>query len=132
MKHKYKFLMAIKIVFGITAFVLLFGFGTMHLWNWLVPSLFHGPIVTFGQAIGLLILSKILFGSFNGKHGRGGHCSGGGKWGRYGGWKEKMGERFSNMTPEEKEKFKQRFKDRCGHNFWMDKEEVETKTTEQQ
>ncbi|MGZ4055226.1 MAG: hypothetical protein ACXVPU_10325 [Bacteroidia bacterium] len=131
MKNKYKFLMGIKIVFGITAFVLLFGFGTMHLWNWLVPSLFHGPIINFGQAIGLLILSKILFGGFGGRHGRGG-CGPGGRFGRRD-WKTKMQERFSNMSPEEKEKFKQRFQDRCGHKFWMDKDqESETKTTEQQ
>ena len=125
MNKKYKFLMGIKIVFGITAFVLLFGFGTMHLWNWLVPSLFHGPIITFAQAIGLLILSKILFGGFGGKHGRGGRC---GSHGRSD-WKYKMQERFSNMTPEEKEKFKQRFKERCGNKFWMPEEE--TKTNEQ-
>ena len=126
MNKKYKFLMGIKIVFGITAFVLLFGFGTMHLWNWLVPSLFHGPIINFCQAIGLLILSKILFGGH--KFGRGGHCGSNGY--RGGRWKYKMQERFGNMTPEEKEKFKQRFKDKCGSQYWMNKEE-ETKTTEQ-
>lgn len=125
MNKKYKFLMGIKIVFGITAFVLLFGFGTMHLWNWLVPSLFHGPIITFVQAIGLLILSKILFGGFGGRHGRGGHCGPGGRRN----WKYKMQERFSNMTPEEKEKFKQRFKDRCGSKYWMN-QDVEEMATE--
>lgn len=117
--------MGIKIVFGITAFVLLFGFGTMHLWNWLVPSLFHGPIINFCQAMGLLILSKILFGSFGGKHGRGGHCGHNGR----NHWKHKMQERFGNMTPEEKEKFKQRFKDKCGNKYWMN-HDVEEMATE--
>src|ERR1700746_565843 len=125
MRTKYKFLMGIKIVLGMTAFVLLFGFGTMHLWNWLVPTLFHGPTIMFGQAIGLLILSKILFGGFGGRHGRG-HC-GGGRWGRHKEWKYKMAERYEKMTPEEKEKFKARFKNWCGPNYWMDKEENETK-----
>lgn len=116
--------MGIKIVFGITAFVLLFGFGTMHLWNWLVPSLFHGPIINFCQAIGLLILSKILFGGFGRKFGRGGHCGGHGYGGGH--WKYKMQERFGNMSPEEKEKFKQRFKDKCRSKYWTNTEMEKT------
>jgi len=111
MKTKFKLWMGLKIVVGITFFVLLFGFGTMHLWNWLVPMLFHGPIITFYQAIGLLILSKILFGGFGkgGWRGRHGHCGG-----RNSHWKERMKERFENMTPEQKE----RFKNKCGS--WYD------------
>lgn len=33
------------------------------LWNWLVPTLFGGPIVTFWQAFGLMALSGLLFKS---------------------------------------------------------------------
>lgn len=116
MKRKFKFLMVLKIVAGITFFVIAFGFGTMYLWNWLVPALFSGPVIGFGQAIGLLVLAKILFGGF----GRGG-------WGRHGrcgsghyGWKYRMQEKISNMTPEEKEAFKQRFKDKC-RGYWDEK-----------
>ena len=122
MKTKYKFLMGIKIIAGITFFVILFGFGTMHLWNWLIPSLFHGPIITFCEAIGLLILSKILFGRFGHKFGRSGCCGHGG----HESWKYKMQERCGNMTQEEKEQFKQRFKEKCGNKFWMNKEETKT------
>jgi len=59
--------------FGILGlgFIALLIFVTMHLWNWLVPELFHGPVITFCQTAGLLILSKILFSGF-------GHCRGGG------------------------------------------------------
>ncbi|MBA3971162.1 MAG: hypothetical protein H0X46_03300 [Bacteroidetes bacterium] len=123
MNKKYKFLMGLKIVGGITLFVIVFGFGTMHLWNWLVPSLFQGPIITFAQAIGLLVLSKILFGGFGHKH-RGGRCGNNGNspWG----WKNRMKERMSNMTPEEKEEFKKRFKDKCGSSYWMKDNETET------
>ena len=117
--------MGIKIVAGITFFVLLFGFGTMHLWNWLVPLLFHGPIINFCQAIGLLVLSKILFGGFGRKFGRGGHCG----QGYRGGWKNRMNDRFSTMTPEEKEEFKKRFKDKCGSKYWMN-DEAEKDVTE--
>jgi hypothetical protein len=33
---------------------------TMSLWNWLIPSLFSGPVLTFWQTAGLFLLSKIL------------------------------------------------------------------------
>ena len=48
--------------FGILGlgFVTLAVFITMSLWNWLIPLLFHGPILTFWQTAGLFILSKIL------------------------------------------------------------------------
>ena len=48
--------------FGILGlgFVTLAVFITMSLWNWLIPSLFHGPVLTFWQTAGLFILSKIL------------------------------------------------------------------------
>jgi hypothetical protein len=82
-------------------FVILLGFVTMGLWNWLVPTLFAGPIITFWQAIGLFLLSKILFGGF----GKGGSHRGG-PWKNY--WKEKWG----GMTPEEREAFKRKMKDK--------------------
>jgi hypothetical protein len=49
----------------------LFVFITMLLWNWLIPSLFHGPVLTYWQTAGLIILSKIIFSGFG--HGGGGH-----------------------------------------------------------
>ena len=45
------------------AFAVAVGLIVMLLWNWLIPDIFGGPAVTFLQAIGLLILAKILFGS---------------------------------------------------------------------
>jgi hypothetical protein len=85
-------------------FVLLFGYITMTLWNWLVPSLFSGPVINFWQALGLFVLAKILFG-FGGK----GHCYGG-----HGGshWKHRYYEKISSMTPEDRERFKARMKER--------------------
>ena len=107
MNRKFKLLKVLKIVVMITLFVNLAGFGTMYLWNWLMPLLFKLPAITFLQAIGLLVLSKILFG-----FGRGG--------GRFGGrhrWQQRMQERFANMTPEEKEKFNLKMQGRCGGKF---------------
>jgi hypothetical protein len=59
--------------FGILglAFVTLTIYLVMCLWNSLIPSLFHGPVLTFWQTAGLFLLSKILLtgltpGSHNG------------------------------------------------------------------
>lgn len=46
-------------------FIALVIYGVMLLWNWLVPALFNGPIVTYWQTAGLLLLSKILFAGFS-------------------------------------------------------------------
>ncbi len=75
-------------------------YATMLLWNALVPELFHGPVLSFWQTLGLLILSKIFFGTFF--KGR----NGGGHWKPY--WKQK----WNAMSPEERERFKQKMKDK--------------------
>jgi hypothetical protein len=85
-------------------FVLLFGWITMYLWNSLVPTLFHGPYITFWQALGLLLLSKILFGGFGGK-----------RWSGHGSpmhLKQHYYQKFSSMTPEERERFKARMREK--------------------
>jgi hypothetical protein len=84
-------------------FVLGVIWGTMYLWNWLVPELFNGPIINIWQTLGLLALSRILFGRWGGgcKHK---HSSG--PWKHY--WKE----RWTTMNPEDREKFKQKLKDK--------------------
>lgn len=91
-------------IFGmiVIGFILVWAFvlATMYLWNWLIPSLFAGPVITFWQAAGLLALSKILFGGF-GKSG--GH---GGQWKSR--WKSRWQEKWSSMTPEDQEHFKQK------------------------
>jgi Ca2+/H+ antiporter, TMEM165/GDT1 family len=78
-----------------------FGFLVMSLWNWLAPAVFGLHTITFWQALGILILSKILFGGFHGRPG-GGH------------WRHRMGGRWQEMTPEEREKFRQGMISRCG------------------
>jgi hypothetical protein len=88
------------VVLGVLA-VSAFTLGTMYLWNWLVPDLFHGPIINFWQTLGLLVLSKILFSGF----GKGGHRHNG-QWRGY--WKQK----WQGMTPEERERFKAKMKDK--------------------
>lgn len=51
---------AAAIVF-LPAFLALFAAVTMWLWNWLMPVIFKLPAITFWQAVGLLLLSHILF-----------------------------------------------------------------------
>jgi hypothetical protein len=78
------------------------GMATLYLWNWLVPELFVGPVITFWQAVGLLALSKLLFWGFGCKCG--GH--------RHGSWKSNWKEKMSTMSPEDRERFKQKMKDK--------------------
>ena len=74
------------------------GLVVMLLWNWLIPVLFVGvPPIGYWQALGILALSKILFGGLRG----GGH--------EY--WRERR-QRWANMSPQEREQLKSRFS-RC-------------------
>ncbi|MGB7281636.1 MAG: hypothetical protein WBE13_05170 [Candidatus Acidiferrum sp.] len=91
---------------AIALFIWIGGELVMHLWNWLVPSLFGWRLITFWQALALLALCRILFGS----HGfRGSHRSGMRRQMR-----ERMEERWEKMTPEEREKFRHSWRSRCG------------------
>ncbi len=74
--------------------ILGFGFLVERLWNWLMPALFGFRSITFLQALGLLVLCKILFGGLH-RHG----C-------RSGRWKRGMAERWARMSPEEREHFR--------------------------
>lgn len=101
----------------VAAFIFIGGFAVMSLWNWLIPSIFGLATITWVQALGLLVLSKILFGGLRGGGGWGGGCGGN----RHQFWKQKMAERMANMTPEEKEQFKAKMKNRWGK--WAEKSE---------
>jgi len=79
-----------------------FGYAVRELWNWLMPTLFALPAITFWQAVGLLVLSWIFFGSWRGFHGHGRH------------WRGRVRERWAHMTPEEREKFRNAMASRCG------------------
>jgi len=49
---------------GLIAIVIvILGYPLMLLWNWLMPIIFGLPEITFWQAIGLNVLSTILFKS---------------------------------------------------------------------
>ena len=59
----------VAIFTGFIVFIALGGVVVRLLWNWLLPELFGFPPITFWQALGLLALSRILFGGF-GHHDR--------------------------------------------------------------
>ena len=80
---------------GFVLFITLGGWVVMSLWNWLLPTLFGWPQVTFWQALGILALSRILFGGF------GFHGSGRSRWGRHKEWHKE------HLTDEERERLRQ-------------------------
>ncbi len=97
-----------KIVLIVAVALVVFGFIVMSLWNAILPAVLHVSTITFGQALGILVLCKLLFGGFKGGWGGQGH--GPARWRNM----EKLKEKWTNMTPEEREKFKQRFRNgRC-------------------
>jgi hypothetical protein len=92
----------LKVVLFVAVAATALGFVVMLLWNRLMPALFGLHTLSFWQAIGLLILSKILFGGF---HGRPGFVAP---------WRQRIFERWDQMTPEEREKFRAGLRGGCG------------------
>lgn len=96
-----KFLRVLKfIAIGAVAFTA-FGFVVTHLWNYLMPGLFGLHAITFWQAVGLMVLGRLLFGGF--RPGRSGF-----------GWRGGMRQRWEQMSPEERDKFREGMRGRCG------------------
>ena len=96
MKRNWKFKVA-KMMIVFAGFVLLAGVAVMLLWNALIPGIFGGTPITWVQALGLLILARILVG------GRG--YSG---WGMHKGgyWRARWESKMAAMSPEERKKWK--------------------------
>ena len=89
-------------IVGIAVFIIIGGLVVRELWNWLLPGLFGWPQLTFWKAVGLLALCRILFG---------GHGLRGGSRSRL---RRRLAERWEQMTPEEREKARQRWQGHCG------------------
>jgi hypothetical protein len=92
----------LKIALFAVVVAVVLGLAVMSLWNWLVPEIFGARTITFWQALGLLILSRILAGGFRGGPGRAMQ------------WRARMISRWEQMTPEEREKFRHGMRGRCG------------------
>jgi hypothetical protein len=89
-------------ILGMLVFIVIGGEIVLHLWNWLLPPLFSLPHITFWQALGLLALCRILFGGFG--------LAGSGR----SNFRRRMEERCEQMTPEERERIRQRMRERGG------------------
>lgn len=89
-------------ILAIAAFIVIGGYVVMRLWNWLLPALFGWHMINLWQALGILLLCRILFGS---------HSFRGGPRPRF---RQRIIERWEQMTPEEREKFRQGWRGRCG------------------
>src|ERR1700692_1399488 len=111
-------LRVLKVVAIVIVAFTVFGFVVTHLWNFLMPGLFGLRTITFWQAVGLMVLGRLLFGGF--RPGRGGVGGGGGVVGgvRRGGggfgWRGESMSRWDQMTPEDREKFREGMRGRCG------------------
>jgi hypothetical protein len=86
------FFLAPLAICGFLLFIALGGEVVMQLWNWLLPAIFGWREITFWQALGILALCRILFGRFGGR-----------------GFS-----RSSHWSPEERARFRQRMRERCG------------------
>lgn len=76
----------------------------MGLWNWLMPELFGWRVLGFWQAVGLLVLSKILLGGLRG----------GSRYRMH--WRTRMMERWEHMTDEQRAQFSEGMRRRCGRS----------------
>ncbi len=92
-----------RFVMFLPVFLLVFAglvWAVYGLWNWLMPDIFGVHAIGYWQALGLMVLSWILFGGLRG-HGRGS-------------WRHDMRRRWGRMTPEEREAFAKALNSRWG------------------
>jgi hypothetical protein len=97
-------LKGLKVLVFVFAALAAFGYAVMALWNWVLPPVTGLHAISYGQALALLVLARLLFGSFRGR--------------RHGGWywRHRMRAHWEQMTPEERERLRARFayRGRCG------------------
>jgi hypothetical protein len=114
--RKFWFLIPLAVI----GFVALFTWVVYALWNGVLIEVVGVKAITYWQALGLLVLAKILFGGF--PH-RGGHC-GGGRWrGRM------MSKHWESLSPEQREKMREEMRHRFGdwpRPSWCDAEARES------
>ena len=94
--HNFWLKRAIFIPILIAAGIFIFGSVVMYLWNAILPALFGVGVITFWQAIGIFVLSKILFGGF---HGRSHHRS-------FHDHRSGLREKWAHLSEEEREKMR--------------------------
>ena len=99
--RKFWFLIPLAVV----GFVALFTWVVYALWNGVLIEVVGVKAITYWQALGLLVLAKILFGGFPC---RGGRCGGGCWRGRM------MSKNWESLSPEQREKMREEMRHRFG------------------
>lgn len=87
--------------------ILVVGGVVMLLWNAIVPDVFGAASLEYWQAVGLFVLTQILFrgvGRWHAVHHHGARDR----------WKHKLEEKLASMSPEERDAFRAEWKRRCG------------------
>jgi len=90
---KFRFLIPVFII----AFLAVFSLAVYELWNNVLVDVLGVKTITYWQALGILVLARILFGGFPFK--RGGHFGPP--------WRHKIMEHWESMTPEQREQVRQ-------------------------
>jgi hypothetical protein len=97
---------AIGILVFVFAFIVGLSFAVMAIWNNVLVPVLHVIVIGFRQALGIIGLANILFGGFPG-----GRFGGRRPWNRH--IENNLKEKWMHMSPEERERFKERWKGRC-------------------
>jgi hypothetical protein len=116
--NKFCFLIPLAVV----AFLALFTFAVYHLWNGVLTDVLAVKAITYWQALGILVLAKILFGGFPCR--RGGPC---------GHFRDRMmSKRWEAATPEQREQMREEMRRRFGdwpHPDWCCKDDGKPDST---
>ncbi len=84
----------------------------MLLWNWLIPGIIGWSVVNYWQAMGLLVLSRLLLGGL-GKLGFAGHMRNGLSHAQM----SRVHDKFANMSNEKKREYILRRMSKFEHGF---------------
>jgi hypothetical protein len=83
----------------------------MLLWNSLIPVIFNGPVITYFQSLGLLLLVRILSSGFRPSNyysqNKGGY------------WQKKFEEKIAAMPPEQRERIRNMCASKCSKKWDM-------------
>ena len=107
----------LKFIVGFLVAVLGFGLITMLLWNILLPDIFGITTINFWQAIGLLVLTRVLFSGI------------GGGAPMHSGHKNPIREKWQKMTLKERREFMRKHRH---HGGFFGTEELEEEHHEQE
>ena len=102
--NRFRWLKVMKVALFIAVAVAACSWIVMSLWNWLFPALFGWHTLDWGKALGILVLSRILFGGLRGHRP---------PWAG-GNHRRRWQARWKQMSPEEQTKFREGLRGHCG------------------